>query len=241
MRFARWLLRPAPSRSEPVTSALRTLLDRGELRPSTSQMHLASRLDDLARELGVDGAASQTTQQQQPRRLLSWLGIRRSPPRPRGLYIHGGVGVGKSMLMDMFHSAATASGVGSLRVHFHDFLLGFHADLFHHAQASRGSHAGAVDVIAARVASKYRVVCFDEFQVWDAADALILRTLFGRLFEEGVSLVATSNRVRWVFFFFFFFFFFCPTLTNSLEHRLTAAAAEPVRERNQSRVISPVY
>jgi predicted ATPase len=225
-------------------------------------MHLASRLDDLARELGVDGAASQTTQQQQPRRLLSWLGIRRSPPRPRGLYIHGGVGVGKSMLMDMFHSAATASGVGSLRVHFHDFLLGFHADLFHHAQASRGSHAGAVDVIAARVASKYRVVCFDEFQVWDAADALILRTLFGRLFEEGVSLVATSNRVRWVFFFFFwvggargattqpgglvfffffFFFFFCPTLTNSLEHRLTAAAAEPVRERNQSRVISPVY
>ena len=110
---------------------------------------------------------------------------------PKGLYMHGGVGRGKSMLMDLFYEALPAD-VPKGRVHFHAFMISVHD--FMHEKRKEGRDADkALPVFAKDVAEKARVLCFDEFHVTDIADAMILARLFRHLFEAGVVVVATSN------------------------------------------------
>ena len=110
------------------------------------------------------------------------------PPAPaiKGLYLWGGVGRGKTWLMDMFHD--NLSGVSSTRFHFHRFMQLVHSEL----GAIKGK-ANPLQIIAARMARDWRVLCLDEFHVVDIGDAMILAGLLRSLFEQGVILVTTSN------------------------------------------------
>ncbi len=110
-----------------------------------------------------------------------------------GLYIYGGVGRGKTMLMDMFYSSLLHCNNGPTvwRLHFHDFMI-LAQDLIHAAR-----EAGKADPISEagmQLASRGQVLCFDEMEVCNIADAMIVSRLFTTIFDEGVTLVATSNR-----------------------------------------------
>lgn len=108
------------------------------------------------------------------------------PSVPRGVYMWGGVGRGKSFLMDSFYSVVPV--VRKTRVHFHEFMRDVHRQL----DELKGI-ANPLDEVAKRVAKKYRLICFDEFHVSDIADAMILYNLLKGLFDLGVSFVMTSN------------------------------------------------
>lgn len=116
-----------------------------------------------------------------------WTRIRGRRPEPvTGLYLWGGVGRGKTWLMDMFYDSLPEKN--KLRIHFHRFMARIHAAL-NNRQSTRDPLAG----IAREWASQYRVLCFDEFFVADIADAMLLGGLLQALFAEGVTLIATSN------------------------------------------------
>ncbi|KAK1289987.1 hypothetical protein QJS10_CPB18g00298 [Acorus calamus] len=105
-----------------------------------------------------------------------------------GLYLYGGVGTGKTMLMDLFFDQLP-SNWRKKRIHFHDFMLNVHSRLQKHKGV-----ADPLDVVAGEISDESILLCLDEFMVTDVADALILNRLFGHLFSKGVILVATSNR-----------------------------------------------
>ncbi|MFO1299863.1 MAG: cell division protein ZapE [Burkholderiaceae bacterium] len=108
------------------------------------------------------------------------------PPVPRGVWLHGGVGRGKSFLMDSFYAAIPV--VRKTRLHFHEFMRGVHRSL----QDLKG-RPDPLDAVAAQVARRFRLICFDEFHVSDIADAMILERLMRALFAHGVTFVMTSN------------------------------------------------
>jgi cell division protein ZapE len=108
------------------------------------------------------------------------------PDIPRGVYMHGGVGRGKSFLMDCFFGAVPLKR--KVRLHFHEFMREVHLEL-HGLQGT----ANPLDELAKRIAKRYRLICFDEFHVADITDAMILHRLLAALFENGVGFVTTSN------------------------------------------------
>ncbi|MFA5521857.1 MAG: cell division protein ZapE [Castellaniella sp.] len=108
------------------------------------------------------------------------------PEVPRGVYLWGGVGRGKSFIMDAFY--ATVPLKRKTRLHFHEFMRGVHQGL----TEVRGQ-ADPLDEVARRVARRHRLICFDEFHVSDVADAMILYRLLERLFALGTTFVMTSN------------------------------------------------
>ncbi|MFN4003240.1 MAG: cell division protein ZapE [Hylemonella sp.] len=108
------------------------------------------------------------------------------PDIPKGVYMYGGVGRGKSFLMDCFFQAVPL--VRKTRLHFHEFMREVHREL-----AELQGTVNPLDVLAERVALKYKLICFDEFHVADVTDAMILHRLLAGLFRHGVGLVATSN------------------------------------------------
>ena len=108
------------------------------------------------------------------------------PPIPRGVYMHGGVGRGKSFLMDCFFNAVPLTR--KTRLHFHEFMREVHREL----QDLKGT-ADPLDELGRRIARRYRLICFDEFHIADVTDAMILHRLLKALFANRVSIVTTSN------------------------------------------------
>ncbi|ART84008.1 cell division protein ZapE [Oceanisphaera profunda] len=119
-----------------------------------------------------------------------WQQLTRQPAPPvetiTGLYFWGGVGRGKTYLMDTFYDCLPFDN--KLRVHFHHFMQRVHTEL-----QSLNGQVDPLKVVAANLAKQARIICFDEFFVSDITDAMILGTLFEYLFAEGMILVATSN------------------------------------------------
>ena len=159
-----------------VTSAYQELVSAGELRPDEAQARAAAALDRLAAALGDNGG------------VFGKL-LRRKGNGPAGVYLWGGVGRGKSMLMDLGFEAIDVSP--KRRVHFHAFMLETHQRL----RAARKSEEGdPLDSVADAIAEEARLLAFDEMVVNNPPDAMILSRLFEKLAERGVRVIATSNR-----------------------------------------------
>jgi cell division protein ZapE len=154
------------------------LITAGELRPDPDQLRAAERLDALQRQLEV----------RRPAGLLGNL-FRKATPIP-GAYLWGGVGRGKSMLMDLFHQ--TLALPEKRRVHFHAFMLEVHQRL----REARSTKSGdPIPPVAAAIAENVRCLAFDEMVVNNSADAMIMGRLFRALLrDEGVTVITTSNR-----------------------------------------------
>jgi len=162
-----------------VLTAYHALLAAGELRPDPEQAAAAARLDRLAGEI-----------QAAPRRgSLLWRLAGRKPQAPRGLYLWGGVGRGKSMLMDLFFDQVAIER--KRRVHFSEFMLEVHARINEERRKEVGD---PIPPVAAALRDEARLLAFDEMMVTNSRDAMILSRLFTALIEAGVTVVTTSNR-----------------------------------------------
>ena len=155
------------------------LVAAGELRPDSDQRAAAERLERLQRELEATP----------PRGSTLWRLLRKAPEPPRGLYMWGGVGRGKSMLMDLFFN--TVQIQRKKRAHFHEFMLDVHARL---AEARKSETGDPIPPVVESLAEEARLLCFDEMVVNNMADAAIMSRLFTGLLEKRVTIVTTSNR-----------------------------------------------
>ena len=160
-----------------VTSEYDRRRGDGALKSDPAQLPVIRKLDALAEELSA------------ARKPAGLLGrFRKVPQPPKGLYIHGEVGRGKTMLMDLFFSAVEAQP--KRRVHFHAFMQDIHARL----HKARQSHVqDALAPVAKAVAAEARLLCLDEMQITDIADAMIVGRLFEGLLAAGTVIVTTSN------------------------------------------------
>ena len=156
-----------------LSEQLTQRVSSGQLSADPAQLSAAEKLDEVRIQLET---ASESR----------WF----SKPKPvKGLYLWGGVGRGKSMLMDMFYAQAP---VPARRVHFHEFMGDVQDRLTEARQKQNVSNP--IAPVAKQLASEARLICFDEFQVTQIADAMILSGLFADMFQRGVTMVATSNR-----------------------------------------------
>ncbi|MEM6475484.1 MAG: cell division protein ZapE [Pseudomonadota bacterium] len=162
-----------------LLSRYEQLIESDELRPDPDQRGAALRLDALQKELEAEQSSG----------LLSkWFG--KGPERAQGVYMWGGVGRGKSMLMDLFHDTLAINE--KRRVHFHAFMQEVHAAM----REARKTHGGdPIPVVAAGLAEDVRCLAFDEMVVNNSADAMIMSRLFTQLIrEQNVTVITTSNR-----------------------------------------------
>ena len=175
-----------------ILERYREMRDKGQLKPDAAQVRAAAAFDTLARSLAG----------YKPKKpgLLALASAKREPPN--GLYLHGPVGRGKSLLMDMFFAAAPVEK--KRRVHFNAFMQEIHAQIHQWRNLSKSEQRRRPEYVAKagddpiapaakRIFLDAVLLCFDELQVEDVADAMILGRLFEKLFELGVIVVATSN------------------------------------------------
>lgn len=163
-----------------VLARYHELVAAGELRADPDQAAAAQRLDQLQRELEA---------QRKKGGLIGRLFGTKQQASPRGLYIWGGVGRGKSMLMDLFHDCLAIRE--KRRIHFHAFMLEVHARLREERKKESGD---PIPPVAAAIAEGLRCLAFDEMVVNNSADAMIMSRLFTALLNLGVCVVTTSNR-----------------------------------------------
>ncbi|MBL71419.1 MAG: cell division protein ZapE [Rhodobiaceae bacterium] len=168
------------SQTAPVTARYRALLADGQVKEDAAQLVAAQALDRLHAGLRAHQAGG----------FLSKIGLKK-PPLVAGLYLYGAVGRGKSMLMDMFVELAPIPK--KRRVHFHAFMQETH-DRIHAYRQAHPKSGDPMPAIAKQLAREVTLLCFDEFQVKDIADASILGRLFALLLDTGIVIVATSNR-----------------------------------------------
>mgnify|MGYP001189621617 CR=1 FL=1 len=173
--------------------AFETLLDKEVLRPDPVQTEAMTNLQALdnelvnyAKQMGQSGWLAR----------LGLAGSRMDPPK--GIYLYGGVGRGKTMLMDLFYDHCSVDDGQKQHVHFHSFMQEVHRRLHTFRRAQRlgniNSDRDGVKALAKIISDRAWLLCFDEFHVNDIADAMILGRLFKALFEAGIIVITTSNR-----------------------------------------------
>ncbi|HET7370252.1 MAG TPA: cell division protein ZapE, partial [Gammaproteobacteria bacterium] len=164
-----------------------SLVSSGAIEPDAAQAAAAEAFSDLEARLSSYKPVSKQG-------LLGRLFADKNEPPPRGLYVYGEVGRGKTMLMDLFFQQSPVEQ--KRRAHFHEFMAEVHERIYgFRRNIARGEMADG-DVIALTAQSIFDhgwLLCFDEFHVTDIADAMILSRLFSKLFELGTVVVATSN------------------------------------------------
>jgi len=175
-----------PSLSTAVTSRYRALVEAGHLEADPAQLKACSALDSLADLLGQTRLARKSS-------ALGWLFGQKAPSSPKGLYIWGAVGRGKTMLMDLFFE--TVQVKRKRRAHFHSFMADVHERIFEARQAAAAGQNGGDPIarVAQSLSDEAWPLCFDDVTVTDITDAMLLGRLFSALWSHGVVIVATSN------------------------------------------------
>ncbi|KAA1473449.1 AFG1-like ATPase [Dentipellis sp. KUC8613] len=177
------------------------LVEKGTLRPDPHQTRIVQKLEDLHDVLRTYSKPPFPSGTPSTPSLLSRLFSRSPEPTepapsstPLGLYLYGDVGTGKTMLMDVFYRTLPPNITKKRRVHFHAFMIDVHKRV--HQMKIRLGHEGGdpIGPVARELAEEATVLCFDEFQVTDIVDAMILRRLLESLLDHGVVCVITSNR-----------------------------------------------